>query len=989
MDSNKIEQLFLQLEASLEDPRLFQNLFAIVTKIRQHNDAKDGDNLKRVCAEEYEELSRRMDRSSLQESCSARNVLRTRRLANLLINDEGEINFSLISPLMELFKTYLYSLGPHRQYDAKRQEHILHVLSLLLTDKELSLALKSISRPYQHKFADQIIRDTLQLPSNISITDAHARRAALSAWMCYLRQNVGSCFATAPAILVHDEQPKLFLTDLKEILSTGRLKRTFGGIEYSAPLSTSWGAGELRRQFLILRNVAEDFEFWLSPGLLVAFENADIVSAGLSLKSKIQKTKQAVQKILKNYKGNLPYFLISAEDLIYEALLGHLGLTQQDLNDYANRSKGMLYTDLLIQSMPSGGLAKVSKNQACAHFFVKLENARSAFKALTDNALLKSWEFTLASFAETKAHFTRWNLYSSLGFAPEEPGGIGERFYQMIKQKLDECNQAVQDRQTEYEMLFSQVKYLEQRIGRASTEQEVKWMKVEYQSKVNELNVLQELRDEMHAKARQLAQLFNELIEMYDELFPSYFQEVYDADMHDVTTGPYDDSPAGFRLLFKHGRSNTSQWTLIQDQNEFIEALVSFFIATESEIQNNPLASGLERDISEMISAVVGHIRTREFLETAFYRMATAHQTKIVKNPLDHLDKIEKKPWVYTSGGSMSTLVSAYFAREQKPSEVSRWVENPMELLVFLVETLKQLPPKIQDEFEQNSNKSLLMHSPTHAFLLKPGTDRLKEAWRDESYTYIWLRDQFLKPAQAFTEQLLLEEEAVQVLVELIAQKIPPSYRHYFRKACAHLYGRKSVSELRNLIASAFEKDRSLQRGNQPALLPEELDSYLYSWLPLFPREQLEERALEIVNLLPGFSSGILEEIKKAVANLNILTRKSYAYLTAHLLREICKSLICLVTEKTAFPIDYHKEISLVARKLGYATPAPFMFADTNWVKEEFGFVINPGTDKLELWRVDPIGSSGAPMASWDKWLDGSRRDLSWGIYNHPYEYYK
>jgi hypothetical protein len=989
VDPEKIEQLFLQLETSLEDPRLFQNLFAIVTKIRQHRDAKDGDNLKRVCAEEYEELSRRMDQSSLQESCSARNVLRTRRLANLLVNEEGEINFSLIPPLIEHLKTYLYSLGPNRQYDTKRQEHILHVLTLLLNDKNLAVVLKSISRPYQHKFADQIIRDALQIPPNVAVTDAHARRAALSAWMCYLRQNVGSCFATAPAIIVHDEQPELFLTDIREILATGRLKRTFGGVEYSVPLSTSWGAGELKRQFLIIKNAVEDFEFWLSPGLLAAFENAGIITEDLSLKRKIQKTKQVIQKVFKDYKGNIPYFLISSEELIHEALLKYLDLTHQDLVDYENRTKGMLYTDILIHSVPQAGKAKVSKHQASAHFFVMLENAKSAFKALTDNALLKSWEFTLASFAETKANFTRWNLYSSLGFAPEEPGGIGECLYRMIKEKLDVCNQTVQDRQAEYEMLFSQVKYLEQRIRHASTEQEAKWIKIEYQSKANELNVLQELRDQMHSKAQQFAQLFAALVEMYDSLFPSYFQEVYDADMHDVSTGPYDDSPAGFRLLFKHGRSNTAQWTLIQNQNEFIDALVSFFITTESEIQNDPIAEGLDRDISEIISAVVGHIRTREFLETAFYRMAAAHHTKPIKDPLDHLDQIEKKPWVYTSGGSMSTLVSAYFARDQKPSEMSRWVENPMELLVFLVDTLKQLPPKIQEEYERSPNKSMLMHSPTHAFLLKPGFNRLKEAWKDETYTYIWLRDQILKPAQEFTEQILLDEEAVQVLIELIAQKIPVNYRHYFRKTFAHLYGRKSVSELRNLILNAFEKDRGLQRGDQPALLSEELDSYLYSWLPLFPRYQLEKRIFEIIQLLPGLTVTHLNEIKKAVDKLNVLTRRSQPYLTAHILREICKSLICLITEKTSFPIDYHKEISLVSRKLGYAIPAPLIFADTNWVKEEFGFVINPGAEALELWRVDPIGSSGVPMKSWEMWLDGSRRDLDWGIYNRPFEYYK
>ena len=38
--------------------------------------------LSHIVAEEYEELSRRLDRSQIQESISVRNVLRTRNLLN-------------------------------------------------------------------------------------------------------------------------------------------------------------------------------------------------------------------------------------------------------------------------------------------------------------------------------------------------------------------------------------------------------------------------------------------------------------------------------------------------------------------------------------------------------------------------------------------------------------------------------------------------------------------------------------------------------------------------------------------------------------------------------------------------------------------------------------------------------------------------------------------------------------------------------------------
>src|SRR5262249_20067886 len=163
---------------------------------------------------------------------------------------------------------------------------------------------------------------------------------------------------------------------------------------------------------------------------------------------------------------------------------------------------------------------------------------------------------------------------------------------------------------------------------------------------------------------------------------------------------------------FKHGRANTSLWTYIHTPNEFIQALSDFFVATETELSSREDFKGLERELTEIVTAIVTQVKTEDFLESAFYRMAAAHQSKIVKNPLANLDKIEKKPWAYTSGGSMATLVSCFFGLEDKPFEVSRWVENPMELLVFFIDTMKQTPHKLMADYLNKQNKSMLIHSP-------------------------------------------------------------------------------------------------------------------------------------------------------------------------------------------------------------------------------------------------------------------------------------
>lgn len=964
-----------EFKTSVDHPNFYADAFAFASLHRKIEFSREADNYQRICAEEYQELSNRLDLTGFQESCSVRNVLRTRRLATLLINDKGDLNLTILPKVIQYLKQHLYFLGPNRHHDSVRQQQILNVLEALVQRKELMLSLKSITKPYLNKIADQVIRDSLALPSNTPVTDAHARRAVLAAWMCYLRQNVGSCFATAPAIIIHDEQPELFLTDIKELLGTGRLKRTFGGIEYSVPISNSWGAGDLKRPFYVLMGERmEHNQLWQSPGLIAALEAAGLVDPEASLVAQIQTTQALTTKILISLNWKQPFIILSAEEILRLILLDYFKITEKDLEEYLNRPAGMIQSGLLLQSPTSLG----GKGEACANFQIKFDAATNAFKAIADNALLKTWEFTLASFSETKAQFTRWNLYASLGLGSDEPGGIGASLHQIIVRKLEESNQKVKDTQYEYETIFAQLKTLETRIRHATSEKDAQWIRMEYQSKRNEFYTLEDIRDEAHRKAEKFANLHNILIEIYDDLFPQYFQEVYDADMHDVNAGPYDDSPAGFRLLYKYGRSNTSQWSRIKTPSQFIESLSSFFTSTENEVLASPLLKGIENDISEITTAIVSHVRTKEFLETAFYRMAAAHKTHAIKDPLEHLDQIDKKPWAYTSGGTMGTLVSCYYRREEKPTEVARWVENPLELMVFLIDTLKQIPPKDIQPYLTNEKKSLLMHSPTHAFLLKPGKKSFKKAWQNDAFTFTWARDNFVKPMEDFIQQLWLDEEMMQYLIAYLGERVQENYRHYFLKKFNYIPGSKNPHDFREYVIEGLHHER--------VLTADEIDSSLYALLPLFSLSQLRERVENIFKKIPHFNAGQIEEML-SLLDRHLPSLPQHPVMSAKGLQEICKGLICLHQLNTSFAINFHYEIYQAMQELEYVMPAPIFFADTNWTKEDFAFVMNPGSRRLELWRIDCLGTEGFPMSSWEQWLNGSRKDITWGVYTRPYEY--
>lgn len=986
LEKDRITDILSEIETPVEDPEFHRRVFVSLIKEQKKTLKQEPHSIRALVGEEYGQLSYRLDESDLQESCSVRNVLKTRAIAQFLIDDQGNLKFSSLPLLIQEFQEHLYSLGPQRQHDAKRNEHILNVLMQLKENRDLQRQLKAISRPLGNRSAEEVIRETLQIPPKTMITDAHTRRAVLSAWLCYLRQNVGSCFATAPAILVHTEQPAVFLKDLNELLSTGRLKRTFGGNEYTVPMSYNWGAGDLRRVFVFRRGEVEPkILIWKSPGFQSALESVGILDKELPVKEKNKICRQLVVNLLLNWHGEGAWILVSTEELLRKILLAHIGLTEEELAEYELRPKGMIHEGLLM-AVSSSIKESGSIGKRCVLFLEQFSIAKNAFKILADNALLKSWEFTLASFSETKLQFTTWNLYSSLGLRFEDKGGIGPCLYDILKTKLDACNEKANALQTEYEQAYAQVQFSQARLRRASSEEEARWLKIEYQTRINTFESIDEMRNTYHYKAKRYANLYNALVDLYFDLFPRYFQEIYDPDILEVVVGPFDDSPAGFRLLYKYGRGSTAQWTAIHNHPEFIEALSGFFTSTESEIAKSEEMQGLESDVGEITSAIISHVHSKEFIETAFWRMAQTHNAPLIKDPLENLDKIEKKPWVYTSGGALTTLVSCYFCLDNKPTESSRWVENPMELAVFLVDCVKGLSNEFQESFVQNRERSLLVHSPTHAFLLKPGYSLFEKCWRAKEFTYTWMRDQVFRPMEYFLDRLYIDADHMRFVTERLTQEVPESHRHYFRQTFLNIGGAMRVMDYRQHLVDTMEITQGLQLSRRSVLASVDIDSLLYRILPLFPSYKLKERVEYIISQLPEVDAKMREAL---MFHLDAIAGKYGAQqlITADGLQSIVKAMLSLIWGKTFVSRDLSRAIAEIAQKEQFAMPRPLIFADTNWVKDYFAFLISPGTGKLELWRVDYTGSNGAPMSDWTQWLNGSRRSPDWGVYVKPPEY--
>ena len=534
------------------------------------------------------------------------------------------------------------------------EEHVKQALAYLMT-KEAKALLKRFTLPVTSRFVEDLIRTTLSLSPFKRIEKIDVQQAVVSALLYPLRQIIGSCFATAPAIYIQREQPECLLLDLFDLMMTGTLKRTFGGEAYVVPMSPKWGG---RKE---------------------------------------------------------------------------------------------------------------------------------------DHPLLRTWEYTLASFSDYKTMFSSWNLYQSLGLDPKISGGIGSLIYQTLQVKLDDANKEVEKLHEDYLRAVDEARVSQAFLRRADTEDRIRLRKGELDARAHHAYVTKEICDEAHERAGGLAQFFPFLIEQYAALFEEYFLEVYDADIEHVKEVLYEDSPAGFRLCYKHGRKDPSAWTLIHNEEEFFTSLRQFFLGVEVEVSHRCEWEGGEKEIRSLTTAIVHYIDTEEFRAFALK---------------------EKKPWSYTSGGNMHTLLKGYYCIEGTLSEEKRSIESPTDLLIFLLDTMKSLPYTVTKPFEIDPLASLLMYSPTHAFLLKPGLPTFKKGWLDKGFTYTWVRDYIIDPGKKALAGVCLDQGKQTLLGKhLFGDAFSPhreslnlpEFRHYLYEM-----GRDKEEAIDALLYHTFHKEDPL-----------------------------------------------------------------------------------------------------------------------------------------------------------------------------------
>lgn len=606
---------------------------------------------------------------------------RSRLVAEEVIDEKGLFNEARGKEICETLQ-----IPTPTPYQKRFFYHIRHVLDLFIESSHAKLRLKQLSFPLASPFIEQLISRSLGKGREIEKRDISL--ALLVAVMAPLRQSVGSCFATAPLMIVQHEQPFFLFEELYNLVTRGFLKRVVNGKEVRIPVSIKTGMGDLLT----------------------------------------------------------PMHKDSIEDPSLKEALGmdHLPLPnpQDTINSYIER----------VSDDP--------------------KHAKELFKAKTQSLLLKSYEFTVASLSDWKTDFSSWNMYTSLGLDHNEPGGIGQALYQFLEKELGKVNEDIDKLTDEVHQTEGEIRALETLLRNSTNPDQIRRLKGEIQAKAHHMYVSEDLHYHKRERSKKIAEFYKFIVEQLMRLFPEYFQELFDAEMVSSGGDILEDRPAGFRLLYKHGRYDPSVWTMIYNEDQYTQMLSEFFKAIERILF---MAVDWEegKDLIEtMIDGLVHSVREPEFIELAHKRMAKMHLHTLKESA-------PRTPWAYESGGSVDTLIQAYFRMVNQPKKVIFKPERPVDLLTELIEWMKDAPYAQTNRFTNDSAYGLLMTSPVHAFVFTPGVEGFVKAWENSYNTYTFVRDQVIERGRAAYHEAPLTHDEIKQICQLLAPFGLPNTPHF------------------------------------------------------------------------------------------------------------------------------------------------------------------------------------------------------------------
>lgn len=850
-------------------------------------------------------------------------VLFSARLSRLLANYISEptgLNLNKIKEAALFLSDRLYFF---KSIYTEATEYILHIFGCLqyaisnFDDVNAMIQETKVPSTPSHK---QMIQESLQSFANsFDTTKQQVKAAILASWFFRMRQQVGSCFSTALAIHIQAEQPLNFIKGLVELVSTGKLVRVVDGHEFFVPLIPESGLGSINN---VISNSSSTMSRILTSPLF-----SDLF---LSVNA--------------NYHAE--YSKIVADQSRLQSVLAQLSALG------ANISIRLLLETIVKIMFP---------NQK------ELEGLITrAFISLADIALLRTWDYTLASFSDSSGSLTQKIVYIALGWNSSQKEGVGKVLQQTISALFDAQDKKLKELRDVYHSMQSAADASAAMMRSASSYENMKSASRSYSARTMSMSSIESEFQQERNKSECLSDLFNHLTDEVLVSLPSHFAEIYHVPNDTYTLSSIiADSPARFRLVSKQNTSR-GEWKKIQTPKEFINSISEFFRSIETDVIdriNNKFSTNVSDEISECFQSITQHMYGRTFIEYAFLRIAHNYEVKI---PIDVTNKIEWlsaqgiAPWSLPSGGSPNILLSSYYFQSSPPPSVSTEILFPID--VFKLSVLAAKKYKQSDFFLQEDINRLgymIAASPNHVFRTM---------------------------VNHFLDIQKLPIESIDMPIQTYMDSIIDSMRF-------PLFNDDQVLEIIDVIQQEFHlRIKTIPKGSLLINVVDNLKQVISQEFDVAHAKYVVESA--VLQCLPfvDTSSGtwILNNIIQPLCTKHKIDfatwKNAFAYTLQSFSRAHIGSHKMMYAIMDACPVlcsnkDLLGDLCTIMRNAKMLINPPMIFGDLNWDLDYIGLGVSPWTYNPELWICFRHGLKPKPLTLWDKFFTDSENSKDWLVY--------
>jgi len=534
----------------------------------------------------------------------------------------------------------------------------------------------------------------------------------------------------------------------------------------------------------------------------------------------------------------------------------------------------------------------------------------AALRAMTLCPLLKVWEYTLASMSDIKLDFFHWNSFHALGLDPGAAGGLGAFMIAQTEERSEELQEQIEELNQYIHTSEQHLNSIGIRAKNATNEADFLHLKSASAGESARLSRLTAERGALVSELRNLGSVIEPLLRAIGEAYAREFAELFDPDLGSDESEAFvpDDRAAGFHLAYKHGRRDPASWTLINGSTEWIQSLSLFFNHLSTSLPHTEPFDQLDpRALHKLMAWIQQWLSTPDLIDQAKARCG--------------LNRPGATPWTSVCGGTVHHLLGVYFECSPTFAEEKKKPASAEELLAFLLECSYSLPLAAKEELLKDPYAGLILIAPQHCATLHPQWESFYAGWRREQYPYTWVRDHVVDPARRSVELYNFDPFTAAAFVDRLRPFAPPF----------------------NIDLSDSPTAAEIAKRLQPYLPQDLIDFALYSWLPMLRGNQLEE-SIEALCREIG--------IDKSIDFSKVSPYSCFTKLELFDCMRLCGA------SKDA-------KLEEAARSLGLSLATSLSFSDSNWTREYLSFVLSPASSKLEVWRTDPTGSSGAPMRQW------------------------